>query len=382
MPIAKKIKQYPYHNKSLKDLPGERWKEIPYTEGYFMVSDLGRVKSLDRYIEQGIPVVGRWLKGKILSQTISKSPNHYKNDYSLGLTVAYTFDKKPNRAMVRRLVYEAFVQPITKASMDGKYVYPIDGDGLNSNASNLALANKSELRKLHLAKDRYIPPAFVVDQVQNRKHLLKLNRKKRRVVKQYSLKGKLLNSFPSITVASRKTGVSISCISACANKALFQTKGFVWRFNEDDYDGALQFREPVEKPVTQYDIKGKKLAIFPSMNEASRQTGISVQAIVDSAKKKRYHASGYVWRYAEEQYKGEYKQFYMSRRIAQYSLSGTRLACFDSISEAVRHTGCSYEGIRLTLKQKMHSSGGFSWKHEGKPFVLVPGHNTAKKQGF
>ncbi|HWK05690.1 MAG TPA: NUMOD1 domain-containing DNA-binding protein [Puia sp.] len=379
MPISKKIKKYPYHNKSLEDLPGERWKEIPYAEGYFMVSDLGRVKSLDRYIEQGIPVVGRWIKGKILSQAISKTPNHYKNDYSLGLMVTYTFDKKRNSAMVRRLVYEAFVQPTTKASMDGKFVYPIDGDGLNSNASNLALADKSELRKLHLAKDRYIPPAFVVDQVQNRKHLLKLNRKKRRVVKQYSLKGKLLNSFPSITVASRKTGVSISCISACANKNLFQTKGFVWRFNEDDYDGALQFREPVEKPVTQYDIKGKKIAVFPSMNEASRQTGISVQAIVGCAKKKYFHASGYVWRYAEEQYKGEYKQFYMSRRVAQYSLSGTRLACFDSISDAVRHTGCSYEGIRLTLKQKMHSSGGFSWKHEGKPFVLVPGYNAVKK---
>lgn len=32
------------YNKSLNNLWGERWKEIPYTEGYYLISNYGRVK--------------------------------------------------------------------------------------------------------------------------------------------------------------------------------------------------------------------------------------------------------------------------------------------------------------------------------------------------
>jgi len=70
----------------LEDLPAERWKEIPLYQKVFMVCPTleGLKKSLDRYIEQRHSrVVGRWIKGKTLSQTISKTPNHYKKRLQL-----------------------------------------------------------------------------------------------------------------------------------------------------------------------------------------------------------------------------------------------------------------------------------------------------------
>ena len=38
----------PYQNKSLADIPGEIWKDIPGFEGYYQASTAGRIKSLDR----------------------------------------------------------------------------------------------------------------------------------------------------------------------------------------------------------------------------------------------------------------------------------------------------------------------------------------------
>lgn len=68
----------------------EEWRPIPGYEGYYEVSDLGRVKSLPR----------RGTKGGILSP-ISKN-----NGY---LTVALFKDGKSSKKQISRLVLEAFV---------------------------------------------------------------------------------------------------------------------------------------------------------------------------------------------------------------------------------------------------------------------------------
>ena len=57
-----------YKNLSLEDLPGEVWKEIPDTNGLYFVSNLGRIKSIDKYkfFKDGRkPFV---LKGRIIKQ--------------------------------------------------------------------------------------------------------------------------------------------------------------------------------------------------------------------------------------------------------------------------------------------------------------------------
>src|SRR3990167_2148632 len=40
----------PHENFSLKDIPGEIWKDIPEWEGFYQVSNLGRIKSLKRVV--------------------------------------------------------------------------------------------------------------------------------------------------------------------------------------------------------------------------------------------------------------------------------------------------------------------------------------------
>ncbi len=356
----------PYRNKSLKDLKGEKWEEIPGTEGYYLISNYGRVKGVARYIEN-INGVGTWRKAKILSQCIGSNKNHYKNDYRFGTTVTYQVNNQRFVSMVRRLVYQAFIAPTTKESMENQYVYPKDGNGLNSHVSNLGLVTKSEMRKMTLAEDRYIPPAFKIDQEANRKHLLRLNRKKRRSVKQYHLNGKLLRWFPSVTVASRKTGISGSCISASARGNWLQCGGFVWRYDNDNYKGELRDWKGLTKEVIQFTVGGKRLKTYSSIVEASRACGIDSQSIIRSAKKRSKRAGDFVWRYTGDTYcKGDYKNLHLTDKIVQYNLKGKRLGSFDKISDAAKSTNSTYEGIRLVLRKKQKTHNGFIWKYGKK----------------
>ena len=55
-----------YQNLSLEDLPNEVWKDIPNYEGLYQVSNLGRVKSLERQS------ASFYQKGKLCSYTVKE----------------------------------------------------------------------------------------------------------------------------------------------------------------------------------------------------------------------------------------------------------------------------------------------------------------------
>jgi hypothetical protein len=223
--------------------------------------------------------------------------NNYRQDLKYGVMVAFRYENHKQVAMVRRLVYAAFVEPLTKKKMEGNLVYHLDGNGLNNHVTNLGIATRSLLRKMDLERDRYRPPAYLLDPERNRKHLLKLNRKKRTRIKQYNLEGTLLGEYASIAAASRKTGVSISAIWSSAKGKTRHPERFVWRYSGEDYDGKLPNIKTAKRPVVQYSMTGKKIAIYPSINEAVRRTSVSSAGICRCLKQRSRHAGGYLWRY-------------------------------------------------------------------------------------
>ena len=58
-------------------------------------------------------------------------------------------------------------------------------------------------------------------------------------------------------------------------------------------------RKDLSKPVLQFDKNKNLLNEYPSMNDAARNTGITVANISSVCKGKRKTAGGYVWRYKE-----------------------------------------------------------------------------------
>ncbi|WP_158808636.1 NUMOD4 motif-containing HNH endonuclease [Beijerinckia sp. L45] len=92
------------------DYTNEVWKEVVGFEGYYEVSDMGRVRSVTRLVTQFNPKIGRdvsWTRiGKIMKPRRSTSEGRLKY---FGLTL-WKDGKRVDRA-VHTLVMQAFVGP-------------------------------------------------------------------------------------------------------------------------------------------------------------------------------------------------------------------------------------------------------------------------------
>lgn len=101
----------------------ELWKEIPGYEGYYEVSTLGNIRSMDRIIN--CPW-GKVYPAKGKPKKISK----FKTGY---LYVNLYKENKTHKELVHRLVAIAFIpNPQSKPCIDH-----IDGDRTNNNVTNL-----------------------------------------------------------------------------------------------------------------------------------------------------------------------------------------------------------------------------------------------------
>ena len=107
----------------------EEWKSIPGYEGLYEVSNLGRVRSLDRYVKTCYEAY-KLHKGKILS------PAKDKNGY---LKVHLCYNGKHNIIRVHRLVAQAFLlNPDNLPEVNHK-----DEDKTNNSVDNLEWCDRS-----------------------------------------------------------------------------------------------------------------------------------------------------------------------------------------------------------------------------------------------
>lgn len=93
----------------------ENWVPIKGYEDHYLVSDLGRIKSIDRYVSHRIGSDFKRLKKGILK---AQTP-HYKNKY---LSVLLKVNQIEKRLFVHRLVAEHFIpNPANKAEVNHKF---------------------------------------------------------------------------------------------------------------------------------------------------------------------------------------------------------------------------------------------------------------------
>lgn len=101
-------KKYPFLNKNLEDLPGEKWKEIPDWENY-EVSNYGRVKSTGQWISLNFGKEG-YKKEKILSQQVITIESPFNSDTLSYLAVGVQENNYRKVFRTARLVYYLFVK--------------------------------------------------------------------------------------------------------------------------------------------------------------------------------------------------------------------------------------------------------------------------------
>ncbi len=112
-------------------MSGEEWRPIPGWEGLYEVSNLGRVRSLDRFIEcmsRWGKLVRRRKRGCVL-KPVKNSGDH-----------CFVALGRANLMFVHRLVLFAFVGPCPK----GMETRHLDGDANNNRLTNLVWGTRLE----------------------------------------------------------------------------------------------------------------------------------------------------------------------------------------------------------------------------------------------
>ena len=115
----------------------ESWKDIPDYEGFYEVSNMGNVRSVDREVWNGRNFFIR--KGKTISQT----NGNYKQLHLCKEGVV-------KKHYVHRLVLQAFTEPIP----DKPFCNHIDKDPYNNHLSNLEWVSALE-NNLHRLGQSY-----------------------------------------------------------------------------------------------------------------------------------------------------------------------------------------------------------------------------------
>lgn len=181
----------------------EIWKDIDGYEGLYAVSNLGRIKSYERWC-------GFYLKPEIIRNTFYKSNGYESIDL-------YDINHKKKKHLVHRLVANAFIEnPLNKPEVNHK-----DCNPQNNEANNLEWATSKENKQsgdtpLHMS-------------------IAQKNKKTCKAVEQYTLDGTFVKEYISAAAAERETGIDSSSIAkVCRNIPVHNTcKGFIWKYKDN-----------------------------------------------------------------------------------------------------------------------------------------------------
>jgi NUMOD4 motif-containing protein/NUMOD1 domain-containing protein len=228
--VKKDFPNHHYLNRGIKNIRNEKWKAIDGFEGFYDISDHGRVKSL-RFLKQLITKNGNntqfWTSELIMKQGFRKAHNHYINKPSHYLTVVLNNGEVISTCLVSRLVYQAFGKD--KQAIGTKSIIHKDGDNLNNHISNLIPATRTEIIKSSFSNDRRKSHFAGLSKKERQKYARLAAKANYKPVIQYSLQGKKIAEFESMVAAAKAVGIKSSTLSNAASGRLRTAGGFIWR---------------------------------------------------------------------------------------------------------------------------------------------------------
>ena len=179
----------------------EEWRDIQGYEGMYQVSNLGRVRSLDRQVECKNSI--RFYKGKILS--------HCEDDKGY-IRVLLSVAGKHKSCQIHRLVAQAFIpNPSNLPEVNHK-----DEKTSNNCVDNLEWCTK--IYNLYYGTG--------MERSKKAQH--------KKAVIQYDMEGKFIREYESLAEASRDAVKKrdIKTIVNCCEGKFKQAYGYIWKYKE------------------------------------------------------------------------------------------------------------------------------------------------------
>lgn len=267
--------EHGFHDKRLSD-EHEIWKDVSGFEGYYKVSNLGRVKSLDRTIlsNNGENMT---FCGKILKYRTGKRGYPYVTLRSPNL-------KKTVK--IHRLVAKAFI-PNPKGKPQ---VNHIDENKLNNKCENLEWCFAKEncnhgTRNIRVGMSGRNSPS------------------KSLPVFQFSLCGEFIKRWDSLCEIERQLGFRHSNVGSCCYGRKISMYGYIWCFEKNyskeviDSKVLIYQKAHTPKKVAQFSLDGTLIKVWESSKQIFRELGIKDSLISVVCNGKRKHSNGYIWKY-------------------------------------------------------------------------------------
>ena len=188
---------------------------------------------------------------------------------------------------------------------------------------------------------------------------------------QYTREGEKLATFDSITAASKATGLGKQTIHNHINNINHVSGKFIWRKESEIYKGELRdkFGKNEAKIVTQYDLEGNKVSVYPSTYAAQQAMNTKLSGICQAATGKLKTAMGFIWQYGDGPNKIEVKprEFARSKTVSCYDLEGNKQGFYKSLGEAARLNDSYYLGISYVVNGKIKTASERIWIYGDGP---------------
>lgn len=188
-------------------LEGEEWRDVVGYEGYYMVSSLGRVVSLSRFVNRACGICFK--EAQLLS--INAKPNKYKK-------VTFNIEGKCRTFDVHRLVAIAFI-PNSKPN-NYFCIDHIDGDKQNNRVENLRWCDDKLNSNNPITRKKH-------------REVLKSNNSRFAPRKIVGIKDDNSIVIYDTICEAKRDGYSQSMISECCNGHRKHHRGMRWMYLSD-----------------------------------------------------------------------------------------------------------------------------------------------------
>lgn len=262
-------------NTQIENLDGEVWRDIVGYEGYYQVSNLGRVKSLDRTI------VGKDGRSKHLSERALRQYNYVRHKSEGKEVTKYMFIRLcSGNVMKNFFVHKLVATAFCSKSDNDTEVNHIDENPSNNRADNLEWCTHSKNIN-HGGRNRK-----VAERIPNR-----------REVDQYTKDGKFIKRHFSISDAARETGIDVSHISMCCRGLVRCARGFLFCYAGEFNPKPIAQKKvlPEERKVIQLTMSGEFIAKFDTVADAAKCTHSNPTNIGNTMSGLRKSCNGFRW---------------------------------------------------------------------------------------
>lgn len=254
----------------------EIWKPIKGYEGFYEVSNLGRVRSLDRVIEYSN---GRriFTKGKILKPILN---------YHGYLTVNLKRNSTIKVCQIHRLVMLNFVE----------------------NTFNLPMINHKDECKTnnHISNLEYCDCKYNSNYGSRNKKLSEIMRKigiAKKVLK-ISTDGEILKKYNSLSDVSLD-GYDSQTVGDCCRFRTKSHKGYLWCYEENKINipkiliSYHKSKQKIGKPILMFDLNGSFIKRYERIIDLEKEFKVSRSNVRKCCLGKQKSHNGYIFKYAE-----------------------------------------------------------------------------------